>query len=224
MTSTQIILVRHGETEWNRVKRIQGHLDIDLSQGGRGQARALAARMADEARQGLRIDALYSSDLARARQTAEPLAHVLQQVVTLEPALRERQYGVFQGHDAEQIREQFPADYLAWQSRDPQFAPPGGESQAAFYARVVEVLDALVQRHRAQRIVCVAHGGVLDCAYRYARGIALTLPRTQALLNASLNVLEFDAHGARVVRWADVAHLQDSSDDGAHDRVDPRVV
>jgi len=222
--STQIVLVRHGETDWNRVKRIQGHLDIGLSATGRDQAQRLAVHLSERVRQGMRIDAIYSSDLARARETAQPLAHALGQTIVLTAALRERMYGAFQGYDPEQIRVRFPTEYVAWQSHDPQFSPTGGESQQAFYDRVTAALVGLAQRHAGQRIVAVAHGGVLDCAYRYANRMTLAAPRAHPLLNASVNVLDFDANGARVVRWADIEHLETSADDGFGDRVDPRVV
>jgi probable phosphoglycerate mutase len=222
--STQIVLVRHGETDWNRVKRIQGHLDIGLSATGRDQAQRLAVHLSEHVRRGMRIDAIYSSDLARARETAQPLAHALGQTIVPAPALRERMYGAFQGYDPEQIRVRFPTEYVAWQTHDPQFAPAGGESQQAFYDRVTTALVGLAQRHVGQRIVAVAHGGVLDCAYRYANRMTLVAPRTHALLNASVNVLDFDADGARVIRWADIEHLETSADDGFGDRVDPRVV
>jgi len=224
--TTQIVLVRHGETDWNRVKRIQGHLDIGLSATGREQAQRLAVHLSERVHQGpgMRIDGIYSSDLARARETAQPLADALGKTVVPTPALRERMYGAFEGHDPEQIRARFPIEYAAWQTRDPQFAPAGGESQQAFYDRVTTALVGLAQRHVGQRIVAVAHGGVLDCAYRYANRMSLVAPRTHALLNASVNVLDFDVDGARVIRWADIEHLEASADDGFGDRVDPRVV
>jgi 2,3-bisphosphoglycerate-dependent phosphoglycerate mutase len=222
--STEILLVRHGETDWNRVKRIQGHLDIGLSAAGREQAQRLAVHLSERVQRGMRIDAMYSSDLARARETAQPLADALGQTVVPTSALRERMYGAFEGYDPEQIRVLFPIEYAAWQTRDPQFAPAGGESQQAFYDRVTTALVGLAQRHSGQRIVAVAHGGVLDCAYRYANRVTLGAPRTHALLNASVNVLDFDADGARVIRWADIEHLETSADDGFGDRVDSRVV
>lgn len=213
LVSTQIVLVRHGETEWNRLGRLQGHLDIGLSAVGHEQAALLAARLATEQRQGARFDVCFSSDLSRARDTAEPLAHALGLPLRLTTSLRERHYGVFQGHDKAQIEALFPAEYAAWQARDPQFAPPGGESQQAFHERVNQALSRLVREHAGQRILCVAHGGVLDCAYRHALGIPLQRARSHALLNASLNELHYDAQEVRVVHWADVHHLETSADD-----------
>jgi probable phosphoglycerate mutase len=210
---TDIILIRHGETEWNKLGRLQGHLDIDLSELGRGQAALLAARLATEQALGMRFDACYSSDLSRARHTAEPVAHALGLPLHILPQLRERNYGVFQHHDKAQISALFPDAYRSWQTHDPLFAPDGGESMQTFYQRVNQALDLLVRQHAGQRILCVAHGGVLDCAYRHALQLPLQRPRAHALLNASINRLRYDAGGVQVLEWADIAHLESSADD-----------
>lgn len=222
--STQIVLVRHGETDWNRIGRLQGHLDIGLSALGREQARLLAERFVLEQAAGARFDACYSSDLDRARQTAEPLAQALGQPVHLMPQLRERNYGVFQGHDKTQISTVFPDAYRIWQTRDPDFAPPDGESQQSFYNRVCDALSALAREHAGQRIVCVAHGGVLDCAYRYALGMSLQLPRTHVLMNASVNELRYEGGSAQIVNWGDILHLEQSDDDTLGDKSQANVV
>ncbi|WP_197285579.1 histidine phosphatase family protein, partial [Burkholderia sp. E168m22] len=95
MATTQILFIRHGETAWNRIKRIQGHIDIPLADTGLAQAQRLAARLGREARDGARIDAVYSSDLMRAQQTAQPFADALGLPLLLREGLRERSYGAF---------------------------------------------------------------------------------------------------------------------------------
>jgi probable phosphoglycerate mutase len=211
---TQVLFIRHGETSWNRVKRIQGHIDIPLAETGIRQAQRLAQRLMKEARDGARLDAIYSSDLQRAQQTAQPAAAALGIAPRLVEALRERSYGVFQGHDSEEIAQRYPDDYARWQTRDPGFAPAGGESVRAFYHRIVHAVAAIVANHPGGRIACVTHGGVLDCVYRHARGLALDAPRDYALLNTSVNTVEFHADGrVTVLQWADVAHLDGASED-----------
>jgi len=205
--TTHIILVRHGETEWNRLGRLQGHLDIGLSDEGHAQAALLARRLLAEQARGERFDACYSSDLSRARQTAQPLADALGLPLTVLSALRERHYGVFQAHDKPQIEARYPELYRVWQTRDPHFEPPEGESMQAFYTRVNTTLAELARLHAGQRIVCVAHGGVLDCAYRYARQMPLDTAREHVLLNASVNELAYRNGTVEVKRWADVTHL-----------------
>src|SRR5579872_1917671 len=114
--TTQILFIRHGETDWNRIKRIQGHIDIPLNETGLEQARRIAARMAREAGAGRGVDAIYASDLMRARQTAEPTVAALGLSLKLQPGLRERAYGVFQGHDSDEIADRFPDAYAVWQT------------------------------------------------------------------------------------------------------------
>ncbi len=211
--STRILFIRHGETDWNRIKRIQGHVDIPLAATGIEQAQSLAERLAREAQDGARLDAIYSSDLQRAQQTAQPIADALALPIALSQGLRERSYGAFQGHDSDEIAARFPDEYAQWQTRDPGFAPPDGESLRAFYHRVLHALEPIVAAHPNGRIACVAHGGVLDCVYRFAHGLSLDAPRNYALLNTSINIVDFDSGNATVVSWADVAHLGGYSED-----------
>lgn len=212
--STEVLFIRHGETDWNRIKRIQGHIDIPLAETGVAQARRLAQRVLREVRDGARLDAIYSSDLQRAQQTAAPAAEALGLTLRLDAGLRERAYGVFQGHDSAEIAARFPDEYAVWQTRDPGFAPPGGESSRMFYHRILHAVDTIVAAHPGGRIACVTHGGVLDCIYRRAHGLPLDAPRSYALLNTSVNRVEFADDGClQVLAWADVAHLDNAADD-----------
>ncbi|KVU42391.1 phosphoglycerate mutase [Burkholderia ubonensis] len=219
MATTQILFIRHGETAWNRIKRIQGHIDIPLADSGLAQAQRLAVRLARETRDGARVDAIYSSDLMRAQQTAQPAADALGLPLVLHAGLRERAYGIFQGHDSTEIEARFPDAYAAWQTRDPGFEPEGGESQRAFYHRVLHALEPIVAAHPGGRIACVAHGGVLDCVYRFANGLDLAAPRNYQLLNTSINVVDYVDGRASVVQWADVSHLDETSDDDGYRKV-----
>ena len=213
---TRILFIRHGETAWNRIKRIQGHIDIPLNETGFAQARHVATRLASEASAGRGLDAVYASDLLRARQTAEPAVAALGLPLNRVEGLRERAYGAFQGHDSAEIEAKFPDAFAVWQTRDPGFAPEGGESSRVFYHRVLHTVAQIVAAHPNGRIACVTHGGVLDCIYRSARGLALDAPRNYPLLNASINTVDFDEDGhAAIVEWGDVAHLERASaDDG----------
>ncbi|KVT51746.1 histidine phosphatase family protein [Burkholderia ubonensis] len=219
MATTQILFIRHGETAWNRIKRIQGHIDIPLADSGLAQAQRLAVRLARETRDGARVDAIYSSDLMRAQQTAQPAADALGLPLVLRAGLRERAYGIFQGHDSTEIEARFPDAYAAWQTRDPGFEPEGGESQRVFYHRVLHALEPIVAAHPGGRIACVAHGGVLDCVYRFANGLDLAAPRNYQLLNTSINVVDYVDGRANVVQWADVSHLDETSDDDGYRKV-----
>lgn len=206
---TELVLIRHGVTAWNRERRFQGQIDIPLDDEGRAQAGRTGRRLA-----GTRAHALYTSDLARARQTAEPIATACGAPVHVEARLRERHYGGFEGCTHDEIQRDQPDAWRRWRAREPDFElPGGGESLRAFDARVRAVLREIASRHAGQTVIAVTHGGVLDCAYRMATGMPLEAPRTHDLLNASLNRIAWDGRAFGLVVWADVAHLGDALDD-----------
>lgn len=199
---TSLLAVRHGETAWNRETRIQGQLDIPLSPLGAAQASRLA-----QALDGQGVDVIYASDLARARQTAEAVAQQLGLEVQLEPRLRERGFGLFEGLTWAEIETRWPAESERWRRRDPQFAAQGGESLQDFYARAVAAVEVLASRHPGQTVLIVAHGGVLDCLYRAAARQSLQAARTWTLGNASINRLLYSQSGLTLVGWNDDNHL-----------------
>ena len=207
--ATRIVAIRHGETDWNAATRIQGQLDIGLNQLGRWQAQRLAEALADEA-----LDAVYASDLARARDTAQPLARRAGLAVHTDPGLRERGFGVFEGLTFDEIEQRFPDGARRWRQRDASFGSEGGETLTAFYARAVAAVTALAARHRGQHIVVVAHGGVLDALYRAATRVALAAPRTGQVGNASINRLLASDAGLTLVGWADSLHLDAAAPTG----------
>ncbi|CAI06669.1 Phosphoglycerate mutase 2 [Aromatoleum aromaticum EbN1] len=208
-TPTRLCLVRHGETAWNAERRLQGHLDVPLNEIGHIQAEATAASLA-----GHRFTALYCSDLRRAQQTAAAAGRTLGFEATLEPELRERHYGVFQGLTYDEARERFPQDYARFHARDPDFAFCGdGESLRAFAARVHRALERIVVRHAGRQALVVTHGGVLDIAHRLAAGKALDAPRDFTIPNAALNWIEFDGRRWHLLAWADQAHLAAARDE-----------
>lgn len=130
---TRLILIRHGETSWNQEARFQGQEDIPLSATGQGQALALAKRFAGS--DSPLPDAIYSSDLVRCLQTAEPTARKLRLPVQVDPRLREINGGAWQGLFPQEIEEQFPGERQAWQSDPLHTCCPGGESYHALQGR-----------------------------------------------------------------------------------------
>lgn len=204
--ATRLLAIRHGETDWNVATRIQGQRDIALNATGRWQAQRLAAALADEA-----LDAVYSSDLVRARETAQALANHAGVELRSDSGLRERGFGVFEGLSFTEIEQRFPDSARRWRQRDASFGPAGGETLAAFYRRAVACVTALAARHRGQHIAVVTHGGVLDALYRAATRVALDAPRTWQVGNASVNRLLASDAGFVVVGWADSLHLDDTA-------------
>lgn len=206
MTMTEILLIRHGETDWNVDKRLQGHTDIGLNATGQRQAALLGQALADEP-----LDAVFASDLQRARDTAQALAQRQGLTVQIEPALRERCYGGFEGLRHDEIAARYPQDYIAWKAREMDVRYPAGERVAEtmceFSARAVAALTGLLAAGRYRKIAVVTHGGVLECIYRWAKQTGFAQPRDFDIFNASVNRLQWDGERLHVRQWADVAHL-----------------
>jgi probable phosphoglycerate mutase len=203
---THVIAIRHGETAWNVETRIQGQLDVPLNERGRDQARRLSQALSSE-----KLDAVYASDLSRARETARAVAHRAGVPVIHEQGLRERGFGLFEGFTFQEIERRWPEQSRRWRRRDPEYGPEGGETLAGFYQRAVAAATALATAHRGQTIALVAHGGVMDCLYRAASRIALNAPRTWHLGNASINRLLHSPQGFTLIGWNDDRHLDDPS-------------
>lgn len=209
--ATRILLIRHGETAWNVERRVQGHLDIPLNGEGERQARLLGAALADEP-----IDVIVSSDLGRALQTAEAVAATRGMAITLDPQLRERSYGGFEGLLHSEIAARFPAEFAAWEARDVDAPlPPGrhpGETFRQFYRRATGAILAHAAAHPGKTVALVCHGGVLECAYRLANNLPLETPRDFKVYNASVNrfIYQPDGEGGHLElqSWGEVAHLR----------------
>ena len=203
---TEILLVRHGETEWNQQHRMQGQRDSPLTATGLQQARQLARRLKDVA-----FSVLYSSDLGRAHQTARCIADLTGHEIIADRDLRERSFGIFEGLTNSEIETRHPEHYAPFARREPDFAMPGGESARQFRARCVGCLERIADRHAGDTVVVVSHGLVLDALYRTACDMALDVARGFPLLNCSLNTFRYAEERWLAVSVGDVAHL--ASDD-----------
>lgn len=207
---TEILLIRHGETAWNAVRKLQGHLDIPLNAEGRRQAKALAAELQKET-----LDAIISSDLQRAMQTAGEIARLQGISTRIDTALRERCFGDFEGKLYSELPELYPDEYAHWRSRDPDFHFPAkqddannvGESIREFQQRTVNAILHYAAQYQGKKIAIVAHGGVLECAYRAAMKLPLNAERTITIYNASINRFEFQDGRLNLTSWGDISHL-----------------
>ena len=205
MQATRIIAIRHGETAWNVDGRIQGQLDVPLNETGRWQAERLGRALAASEQ----ASAVYSSDLLRAWDTARAVAERMGIPQRDALGLRERAFGRFEGKTFPDLEAQHPAETARWRRRDPDWAPPGGESLHDFRSRVLQATEALARQHLGEQIILVAHGGVLDVLYRRAIGAELEATRTWELANASINRLLWTPDALTIVGWADRSHLED---------------
>jgi len=164
--ATTLLLARHGETDWNRSLRWQGHADQPLNEHGRDQARALAETLADEP-----PSAVYSSDLLRARETAQIVASRLGLAVVPVRGLREVDVGSWSGLTRDEIELRFPAGYRRWRAREGH-GWDDGESYEAMAERVVAALRRIAAEQADADILVVTHGGPIRAAAAHAHGIS----------------------------------------------------
>lgn len=148
MTLTTILLARHGETDWNAERRVQGKTDRPLNETGLAQARALADQLAGE-----RLDAIYASDLSRAYDTARVVAQKHALPIEAIPDLRERDFGTWEGLTDEAIFERYP------EARNGSWG--NAETRQELEARIIDVLRRIAQQHPGGRVLVVSHGGPL---------------------------------------------------------------
>jgi probable phosphoglycerate mutase len=200
--TTRICMVRHGETDWNLERRIQGQTDIPLNATGRAQALAMAYNAGHH-----HFSAIYSSDLSRAMETARAIAEREGLPLRPLPQLRERHFGIFQGITAAQGAALNPAAYAHYSGRDPHYDFESGESLLTFADRVAAGIDWMIRHHTGETVCAVCHAGVLDILYRKATGRPLQSPRDVLIPNCALNWFRFDAQGWHVEAWADRHHL-----------------
>lgn len=199
---THILALRHGETDWNVAKRMQGHLDIPLNQNGLAQADVLAKALAQEP-----ISAIYSSDLSRAAVTALPLAQLKDLPVHKTAQLRERHFGVFQGKTYSEIEGLLPQAFGLWRDRDPDFSAQDGESLRQLQTRIEAFMQEIAQRHAGQTVAIFSHGGVMDIIYRIANKVELHLPRSWVIPNAVINRITWDGQEFKMLAWGEALNL-----------------
>jgi 2,3-bisphosphoglycerate-dependent phosphoglycerate mutase len=208
---TRFCLIRHGETDWNAEKRIQGQIDIGLNAIGEAQARAVRPGLGGRA-----FSAVYSSDLQRAWRTAELATSGLGlPAVAPAPSFRERHYGVYQGLTAAEALACHPEVHRHHTARSLDYDYETGESLVDFALRVMDTLSRWASEHAGGTVLAFTHGGVLDIAYRAGSGRDLESPRDFTIPNAAINWLEHDAvaDAWRMVAWADRRHLERALDE-----------
>jgi alpha-ribazole phosphatase len=201
MPSTWVYLVRHGEVELAAEGRFFGHTDVELSAAGRIQVEALARQLAPEP-----IDAVYASDLRRARESAAPLAGTRGLAPVLVPALREMAMGRWEGLTFREIREREPETVAAWFGNLETFPFPGGESLQDLRARVLPALAEILARHAGGRVAVVAHGGTNRVILAEALGLPLGHLLRLAQDYAGWSVIEYRPEAEGRITGAAVLH------------------
>lgn len=208
MPPTDILIIRHGQTAWNTMKRLQGHSDIPLNENGRQQAVTLAELLCDEP-----LDAIFSSDLQRAYQTAFEIARRHHLPIYQDRSFRERCYGICEGMTDSEIRGAYPESYKAWYAADPDHFFPDGErkteSPRQFHHRALKAIREAAIRYPGKKIAIVTHFGVIETAYRIARGIPLGTHCKMPVLNTSINRFRWTDGTLELLQWGEASHLEE---------------
>jgi broad specificity phosphatase PhoE len=205
--TTTVYLIRHGETDWNLAGRWQGHADVPLNELGHRQAKLVAQRLAAE---GPQFDAIYSSDLARAYQTAWEVGAAVKVAVQLLPNLREIDLGTWSGLTYDEIKTTHPTE-IALLERGQDIPRGGGESLSALRKRVVEAVDAIAKLHSGNTLALVTHGGCIRMLLAHAESYhGDGFKRFPHIGNTSISVLRISASGWETLRVNDMGHLEET--------------
>jgi len=197
------MLVRHGQSTWNREHRIQGQLDPPLSAEGRRQAELVGRRLA-----GRRIDGFYASDLRRAWETAQAIGAAIGLDPQPSAGLREIYLGEWEGLRTDELAQRFPAAWARWNEEPDWDLVPGGEGADLFEARVAAALDAIFERHTHGDVVVVTHGGVIQVALHRVVGRPSYGLFPFKIQNASISVIE-KRDGRMIIDGSnDIGHLE----------------
>ncbi|MFZ5642295.1 MAG: alpha-ribazole phosphatase [Bacillota bacterium] len=182
----RLYLIRHGETVWNSEMKLQGHADIPLSERGIEQARALAGRLASRP-----MSAIYCSDLGRAVETAREIAASRGIEVIPDRALRELNFGEWEGLTFKQIKDKYGDMAMKWWSAPLSMRIPGGECLNDLVARVIPAVRAIVERHAGEHVAVVCHGGPVRCLVGTVLKMDLNNHWRIRQDNAALNIIDF---------------------------------
>ncbi len=209
----KLLLIRHGQTDWNLAQRFQGQSDIPLNETGRRQAQALAERLA-----AVPFEAVYCSDLQRAVETAKIIVSASKRMrgssalgFRLDVRLREIHFGDWEGLTYPEIEAQYPAALAAWEADIFENAPPHGETLEGLALRVQSMLEELRAKHPGQTILIVAHGGALQTLICLALNLPPAMYWQFSLSPASLSELAFYPAGAILNSLNDAAHLSEAA-------------
>jgi broad specificity phosphatase PhoE len=187
---TTLILARHGETDWNRDGRFQGHSDTSLNERGREQARALAEDVDG-------VEVIYSSDLRRAVETAEIVAERVGLRVNVDPRLRERSFGAWEGLTRTEIEASFREDFDRWRTGD-GFGARDAETHEALAARIEAFLADVLERHPDETVLVITHGGSIRVVQAVAGGLDYLRDRRSLRALANCSVARYAAREGKL--------------------------
>jgi probable phosphoglycerate mutase len=202
MKETEIILIRHGETEWNSQQRMQGHSNSDLSSVGQAQIQALGQWMKN-----VPFDHIYSSDSQRAKQTAEAITQFSGHELKIDLRLREKNLGVFEGLTSEEARERHPEVFRLFKTAGSKYVIDEGESTQQLQDRALEIVDEIRIKHPEEHVLLVTHGGFIRVVMKHSLGLSLETPTRFLIRNTGVFRLVWEDKWI-VSQMGGVSHLE----------------
>ena len=202
MKETEIILIRHGETEWNSQKRMQGHSNSDLSSVGQAQIQALG-----QWTKNVPFDLIYSSDSPRAKQTAEAITQFSGHELQFDQRLREKNLGVFEGLTSEEARERHPEVFRLFKTAGSKYVIDEGESTQQLQDRALEIVNEIRIKHPEERVLLVTHGGFIRVVMKHSLGLSLETPTRFLIRNTGVFRLVWEDKWL-VSQMGGVSHLE----------------
>tara|TARA_B100000953_G_scaffold12220_1_gene10920 strand:- start:25 stop:633 length:609 start_codon:yes stop_codon:yes gene_type:complete len=202
MKETEIILIRHGETEWNSQQRMQGHSNSDLSSVGQAQIQALGQWMKN-----VPFDLIYSSDSLRAKQTAEAITQFSGHELQFDQRLREKNLGVFEGLTSEEARERHPEVFRLFKTAGSKYVIDEGESTQQLQDRALEIVNEIRIKHPEERVLLVTHGGFIRVVMKHSLGLSLETPTRFLIRNTGVFRLVWEDKWL-VSQMGGVSHLE----------------
>ena len=202
MKETEIILIRHGETEWNSQQRMQGHSNSDLSSVGQAQIQALGQWIKN-----VPFDHIYSSDSLRAKQTAEAITQFSGHELKIDLRLREKNLGVFEGLTSEEARERHPEVFRLFKTAGSKYVIDEGESTQQLQDRALEIVEEIRIKHPEERVLLVTHGGFIRVVMKHLLGLSLETPTRFLIRNTGVFRLVWEDKWI-VSQMGGVSHLE----------------
>ncbi|SHI00851.1 histidine phosphatase family protein [Sporanaerobacter acetigenes] len=200
----KLYLVRHGESEWNNLKRIQGQKDTFLTFKGEKQAEKIANRLVSE-----EIDIIYSSDLKRANETANIIGEKLNLQVTPSEAFREIKFGSWEGLSTEELTEKNSEEHFIWLNQPHNFKMDGAETLYEVQKRAMNKIDSILKSNPNKNILVVSHGATIKTIILGYVGIDLKYYNRMTLNNTSLSIIEFRDRNNVIKLLNDTCHLEE---------------
>lgn len=200
----KIFAVRHGETEWNKIEKQQGHLDSNLTELGRLQAKAIGDGLKKN-----NFDKIFSSDLGRAIETSEIISDYIRIDFVTDARLRERNLGCLQGLTKNEFKSRYPDEWISFSQNNPDYVIPDGESIKQRHVRAVNCIEELALQNMNSTILLITHGGILMSMMYKTLKMPLNQERSFSLYNGSINTFSVsDKKEWNLEVWGDTHHLE----------------